>query len=120
MPSPVKQGGSGKQPKPRQIVIKTKTYIRDLIPLTLLRMRAAGGHFVDLLSINILVDLRISAHPYPYQYVRFVLRASSDDTQAELRTEPKMLEPTAQDNLLVSITRRDWLLQEKQQLQVSG
>uniref|UniRef100_A0A8C9CAI1 DISC1 scaffold protein n=1 Tax=Phocoena sinus TaxID=42100 RepID=A0A8C9CAI1_PHOSS len=48
---------------------------------------------------------------------RAAQRASSDDTQAELRTEPKMLEPTAQDNLLVSITRRDWLLQEKQQLQ---
>ena len=88
--------------------------------MTLLRMRAAGGHFVDLLSINILVDLRISAHPYLYQYVCFVLRAGSDDTQAQLRMEPKMLEPTAQDNLLVSITRRDWLLQEKQQLQVSG
>ncbi|XP_067567195.1 disrupted in schizophrenia 1 protein isoform X2 [Pseudorca crassidens] len=48
---------------------------------------------------------------------RAAQRAGSDDTQAQLRTELKMLEPTAQDNLLVSITRRDWLLQEKQQLQ---
>ncbi|XP_057386609.1 disrupted in schizophrenia 1 protein isoform X2 [Balaenoptera acutorostrata] len=48
---------------------------------------------------------------------RAAQRAGSDDTQAQLRMEPKMLEPTAQDNLLVSITRRDWLLQEKQQLQ---
>ncbi|XP_017382028.1 disrupted in schizophrenia 1 protein isoform X1 [Cebus imitator] len=44
-------------------------------------------------------------------------QASGDDTQAPLRMEPRLLEPTAQDNLHVSITRRDWLLQEKQQLQ---
>ncbi|XP_041605303.1 disrupted in schizophrenia 1 protein isoform X2 [Vulpes lagopus] len=31
--------------------------------------------------------------------------------------EPKLWEPTAQDTLRVSITRRDWLLQEKRQLQ---
>ncbi|XP_007467059.1 PREDICTED: disrupted in schizophrenia 1 protein [Lipotes vexillifer] len=48
---------------------------------------------------------------------RAAQRAVSDGAQAQLRTEPKMLEPTAQDNMLVSITRRDWLLQEKQQLQ---
>nr|XP_023404916.1 disrupted in schizophrenia 1 protein [Loxodonta africana] len=44
-------------------------------------------------------------------------KASSEDTQPMLRIEPKLLEPTAQDRLHVSITRRDWLLQEKQQLQ---
>uniref|UniRef100_F6TZY9 DISC1 scaffold protein n=1 Tax=Callithrix jacchus TaxID=9483 RepID=F6TZY9_CALJA len=44
-------------------------------------------------------------------------QASGDGTQAPLRMEPRLLEPTAQDNLHVSITRRDWLLQEKQQLQ---
>uniref|UniRef100_A0A673T9K3 DISC1 scaffold protein n=2 Tax=Suricata suricatta TaxID=37032 RepID=A0A673T9K3_SURSU len=43
--------------------------------------------------------------------------ASSDDTQALLRMEPKRFEPPAQEALHVSITRRDWLLQEKQQLQ---
>uniref|UniRef100_A0ABI7XDN9 DISC1 scaffold protein n=1 Tax=Felis catus TaxID=9685 RepID=A0ABI7XDN9_FELCA len=43
--------------------------------------------------------------------------ASSDGAQALLRMEPKRFEPTAQDALRVSITRRDWLLQEKQQLQ---
>uniref|UniRef100_A0A2K6RZY7 DISC1 scaffold protein n=1 Tax=Saimiri boliviensis boliviensis TaxID=39432 RepID=A0A2K6RZY7_SAIBB len=44
-------------------------------------------------------------------------QASGDDTQAPPRMEPRLLEPTARDNLHVSITRRDWLLQEKQQLQ---
>nr|XP_015296881.1 PREDICTED: disrupted in schizophrenia 1 protein isoform X2 [Macaca fascicularis] len=44
-------------------------------------------------------------------------QASGDDTHASLRTEPRLLECTAQDSLHVSITRRDWLLQEKQQLQ---
>ncbi|XP_057592498.1 disrupted in schizophrenia 1 protein [Hippopotamus amphibius kiboko] len=48
---------------------------------------------------------------------RAAQRAGGDDTQTWLRVEPKMLEPTAQDSLCVSITRRDWLLQEKQQLQ---
>uniref|UniRef100_A0A3Q2GU08 DISC1 scaffold protein n=1 Tax=Equus caballus TaxID=9796 RepID=A0A3Q2GU08_HORSE len=48
---------------------------------------------------------------------RAAQQAGGDDTQAPLRIEPKTLEPTAQDNLHVSITRRDWLLQEKQQLQ---
>nr|XP_035137040.2 disrupted in schizophrenia 1 protein isoform X11 [Callithrix jacchus] len=47
-------------------------------------------------------------------------QASGDGTQAPLRMEPRLLEPTAQDNLHVSITRRDWLLQEKQQLQPPG
>ncbi|XP_032955788.1 disrupted in schizophrenia 1 protein isoform X2 [Rhinolophus ferrumequinum] len=44
-------------------------------------------------------------------------QAGGDDTQAPLRLEPKTLEPSAQDNLCVSISRWDWLLQEKQQLQ---
>ncbi|XP_037676860.1 disrupted in schizophrenia 1 protein isoform X2 [Choloepus didactylus] len=44
-------------------------------------------------------------------------KASSEDTQSPLRKELKLLESTAQDKLHVSITRRDWLLQEKQQLQ---
>ncbi|XP_033055607.1 disrupted in schizophrenia 1 protein isoform X4 [Trachypithecus francoisi] len=44
-------------------------------------------------------------------------QASGDDTHASLRTEPRLLERSAQDSLHVSITRRDWLLQEKQQLQ---
>ncbi|XP_006874237.1 PREDICTED: disrupted in schizophrenia 1 protein-like [Chrysochloris asiatica] len=43
--------------------------------------------------------------------------ANNEDTQPVLRTEPKLLKATAQDRLRVSITRRDWLLQEKQQLQ---
>ncbi|XP_027452656.2 disrupted in schizophrenia 1 protein [Zalophus californianus] len=43
--------------------------------------------------------------------------AGGDDPHAPPRMEPKLLEPTAQDTLHVSITRRDWLLQEKQQLQ---
>uniref|UniRef100_A0A452TJY3 DISC1 scaffold protein n=1 Tax=Ursus maritimus TaxID=29073 RepID=A0A452TJY3_URSMA len=43
--------------------------------------------------------------------------ACSDDPHAPPRIEPKLLEATAQDTLRVSITRRDWLLQEKQQLQ---
>ncbi|KAL0609170.1 Disrupted in schizophrenia 1 protein, partial [Plecturocebus cupreus] len=52
--------------------------------------------------------------------VRVILRAGGDDTEAPLRMEPRLLEPATQDNLHVSITRRDWLLQEKQQLQVGG
>nr|XP_012593665.1 disrupted in schizophrenia 1 protein isoform X2 [Microcebus murinus] len=48
---------------------------------------------------------------------RATQQASSDDSQAPLRMEPWPLEPSAQDNLRVSVTRRDWLLQEKQQLQ---
>ena len=48
-----------------------------------------------------------------------VLRAGGDDPQARLRMDPKTLEAAAQDSLRVSITRRDWLLREKQQLQVS-
>ncbi|KAI4529477.1 hypothetical protein MG293_020725 [Ovis ammon polii] len=44
-------------------------------------------------------------------------RAGSDDPQARLRMDPKTLEAAAQDSLRVSITRRDWLLREKQQLQ---
>uniref|UniRef100_H0X056 DISC1 scaffold protein n=1 Tax=Otolemur garnettii TaxID=30611 RepID=H0X056_OTOGA len=48
---------------------------------------------------------------------RATQQASSDASQAPLRTEPWPLEPTAQDSLHVSITRREWLLQEKQQLQ---
>ncbi|XP_034518406.1 disrupted in schizophrenia 1 protein isoform X4 [Ailuropoda melanoleuca] len=43
--------------------------------------------------------------------------ACSDDPHTPPRIEPKLLEATAQDTLRVSITRRDWLLQEKQQLQ---
>ncbi|XP_032286311.1 disrupted in schizophrenia 1 protein [Phoca vitulina] len=43
--------------------------------------------------------------------------ACGDDPHAPPRMEPKLMEPTAQDTLHVSITRRDWLLQEKQQLQ---
>uniref|UniRef100_A0A4W2GRC7 DISC1 scaffold protein n=1 Tax=Bos indicus x Bos taurus TaxID=30522 RepID=A0A4W2GRC7_BOBOX len=45
-------------------------------------------------------------------------RAGGDDPQARLRMDPKTLEAAAQDSLRVSITRRDWLLREKQQLQV--
>ena len=48
-----------------------------------------------------------------------LLRAGGDDPQARLRIDPKTLEATAQDSLRVSVTRRDWLLREKQQLQVS-
>ncbi|XP_061260811.1 disrupted in schizophrenia 1 protein isoform X1 [Bos javanicus] len=44
-------------------------------------------------------------------------RAGGDDPQARLRMDPKTLEAAAQDSLRVSITRRDWLLREKQQLQ---
>ncbi|XP_008066374.1 LOW QUALITY PROTEIN: disrupted in schizophrenia 1 protein-like, partial [Carlito syrichta] len=44
-------------------------------------------------------------------------QASGDDTQTPRRMEPRPLEPTTQDNLHVSIARRDWLLQEKRQLQ---
>ncbi|XP_074172578.1 disrupted in schizophrenia 1 protein isoform X1 [Rhinolophus sinicus] len=44
-------------------------------------------------------------------------QAGDDDTQAPLRVEPKTLAPSAQDDLCVSISRWDWLLQEKQQLQ---
>ncbi|XP_054550646.1 disrupted in schizophrenia 1 protein [Talpa occidentalis] len=45
------------------------------------------------------------------------LQVGSDSPQTTLRTELKPLVPTAQDHLHVAITRRDWLLQEKQQLQ---
>uniref|UniRef100_A0A8D1MGG9 DISC1 scaffold protein n=1 Tax=Sus scrofa TaxID=9823 RepID=A0A8D1MGG9_PIG len=48
---------------------------------------------------------------------RAAQQAGSEDTQAWLRMELKTLAPTVQDTLHVSITRRDWLLQEKQQLQ---
>ena len=48
-----------------------------------------------------------------------VLRAGGDDPQARVRMDPQMSEAATQDSLRVSITRRDWLLQEKQQLQVS-
>ncbi|XP_032169835.1 disrupted in schizophrenia 1 protein isoform X2 [Mustela erminea] len=43
--------------------------------------------------------------------------ACGEDPHALPRGEPKLLEPSAQDSLRVSVTRRDWLLQEKQQLQ---
>ncbi|VCW81184.1 unnamed protein product, partial [Gulo gulo] len=43
--------------------------------------------------------------------------ACGEDPHAPPRGEPKLLEPSAQDSLRVSVTRRDWLLQEKQQLQ---
>ncbi|XP_008266479.1 disrupted in schizophrenia 1 protein isoform X2 [Oryctolagus cuniculus] len=46
-----------------------------------------------------------------------IQQASSDNTQARCRTDPSLLESTAQENLCMSLTRRDWLLQEKQQLQ---
>ncbi|XP_058525330.1 disrupted in schizophrenia 1 protein isoform X1 [Ochotona princeps] len=42
---------------------------------------------------------------------------SGDDTQAMCGAEPSQLEPKARENLCLSLTRRDWLLQEKQQLQ---
>ncbi|KAB0347796.1 hypothetical protein FD754_012653 [Muntiacus muntjak] len=48
---------------------------------------------------------------------RAAQRAGGDDPQARLRMDPQMSEAAAQDSLRVSITRRDWLLQEKQQLQ---
>ncbi|XP_075398892.1 LOW QUALITY PROTEIN: disrupted in schizophrenia 1 protein [Tenrec ecaudatus] len=48
---------------------------------------------------------------------RAAQKASSEDPQPIAITEPKLLEPVAQDRLRVSITRRDRLLQEKQQLQ---
>ncbi|XP_043333062.1 disrupted in schizophrenia 1 protein isoform X5 [Cervus canadensis] len=48
---------------------------------------------------------------------RAAQRAGGDDPQARLRMDPQMSEASAQDSLRVSITRRDWLLQEKQQLQ---
>ena len=110
--------------KPQQIIIQTNTYSRDLLPMTLLRMRAAGSHFVRLLCINIHVDLKISGHSYLCLYIYVcvcvcVLRAGGDDPQARLRMDPKTLEAAAQDSLRVSVTRRDWLLREKQQLQVS-
>ena len=55
--------------KPQQIIIQTNTYTRDLFPMTLLRMRAAGSHFVRLLCINIHVDLKISGHSYLCLYI---------------------------------------------------
>ncbi|XP_008568082.1 PREDICTED: disrupted in schizophrenia 1 protein-like, partial [Galeopterus variegatus] len=45
-------------------------------------------------------------------------RARGVNTQAPLRTEPRPPEPTAEDNVCVSVTKRDWLLQEKQWLQM--
>ena len=60
---PIKHAGYLRKPKSRQIIIKAKTFIRDLIPVTLLRMRTAGGHSVDLLSMNTLAGLWISARP---------------------------------------------------------
>lgn len=70
-------------------------------------------------SLNIVVAVRVSASPCLHQYVCLIFRAGDDDTQAPLRVEPKTLAPSAQDDLCVSISRWDWLLQEKQQLQVS-
>uniref|UniRef100_A0A8C3X4B1 DISC1 scaffold protein n=1 Tax=Catagonus wagneri TaxID=51154 RepID=A0A8C3X4B1_9CETA len=48
---------------------------------------------------------------------RAAQQAGGEDTQAWLKMELKTLAPTAQDTLHVSIIRRNWLLQEKQQLQ---
>ncbi|XP_027626648.1 disrupted in schizophrenia 1 protein isoform X2 [Tupaia chinensis] len=48
---------------------------------------------------------------------RAARQANSGDIHSPLGAEQRPLEPTAQDNLRVAITRRDWLLQEKQQLQ---
>ncbi|XP_027727593.1 disrupted in schizophrenia 1 protein-like [Vombatus ursinus] len=42
---------------------------------------------------------------------------SSEETQPQLRMDTNLTESAVQDRLQVSITRRDWLLQEKQQLQ---
>ncbi|XP_078012355.1 disrupted in schizophrenia 1 protein isoform X1 [Phascolarctos cinereus] len=42
---------------------------------------------------------------------------SSEETQPQLRMETNLTESAVQERLQVSITRRDWLLQEKQQLQ---
>lgn len=101
------------------MVIKTESHIRGLTPVTLLRTTAAGSHFVKFLSLDILVDLRVGfSFATSVQICVFYFRADGDDTQAPLRMEPRMLGPCAQDDLHVSITRRDWLLQEKQQLQV--
>uniref|UniRef100_A0A5F8GPQ5 DISC1 scaffold protein n=1 Tax=Monodelphis domestica TaxID=13616 RepID=A0A5F8GPQ5_MONDO len=44
-------------------------------------------------------------------------KVNSEETQSQLRMELNLSESAAQDRLQVSITRRDWLLQEKQQLQ---
>ncbi|XP_012586876.1 PREDICTED: disrupted in schizophrenia 1 protein [Condylura cristata] len=49
--------------------------------------------------------------------VHRALQVGNDGSQTTLRMELKPLEPNAQDNLHASISRRDWLLQEKQQLQ---
>ena len=95
------------------MVIKTETYLRDLTPTTLPKTRAAGDHFVQVLSLPIPGDQRVSASPYLY-HVCFIFRVGGEDTPA-----PLGVEPPAQEHGGVSITRRDWLLQEKQQLQVS-
>ncbi|XP_072503590.1 disrupted in schizophrenia 1 protein isoform X2 [Notamacropus eugenii] len=42
---------------------------------------------------------------------------SSEETQSQFKMETNLIASAAQDRLQVSITRRDWLLQEKQQLQ---
>uniref|UniRef100_A0A7N4Q0M9 DISC1 scaffold protein n=1 Tax=Sarcophilus harrisii TaxID=9305 RepID=A0A7N4Q0M9_SARHA len=42
---------------------------------------------------------------------------SSEETQTQLKMETNLAGSAAQERLQVSITRRDWLLQEKQQLQ---
>ncbi|XP_036611449.1 disrupted in schizophrenia 1 protein [Trichosurus vulpecula] len=42
---------------------------------------------------------------------------SGEEAQPQLRMETNLTESAAQDRLQISITRRDWLLQEKQQLQ---
>ncbi|XP_051852532.1 disrupted in schizophrenia 1 protein-like [Antechinus flavipes] len=42
---------------------------------------------------------------------------SSEETQTQLKMETNLSGSAAQERLQVSITRRDWLLQEKQQLQ---
>ncbi|XP_058131371.2 disrupted in schizophrenia 1 protein [Dasypus novemcinctus] len=66
----------------------------------------ALSSFLDHLGAQVQASLR-----------RATQEASSEDTHSPLRRDMKPLEPSAQDKLHVSITRRDWLLQEKQQLQ---
>ncbi|XP_027960310.1 disrupted in schizophrenia 1 protein [Eumetopias jubatus] len=91
-----------------------------LLKLQVLQQEKIGKHFKlppRCPSLNIFVALRISLSSHLYHYGCFTLRAGGDDPHAPSRMEPKLLEPTAQDTLHVSITRRDWLLQEKQQLQ---
>ncbi|XP_044943181.1 disrupted in schizophrenia 1 protein isoform X2 [Mustela putorius furo] len=52
------------------------------------------------------------------EHCRATPPACGEDAHAPPRGEPKLLEPSALDSLHVSVTRRDWLLQEKQQLQL--